>query len=261
MDSFSVIVPVHNNAAVVQRTLQSVGDAIAFLKREWGTVVPGEVIVVDDGSTDGSDRAIAEYGQDYKLVRREQASSPSCARNTGVSHSTGQLLIFLDGDDRFLPEHMHACYQALQSRAVSYVKTGVRLADPVHADWRPRIEYSLSINLCVRREAHDLVGGFPNLHLFRRDGDQFVHQTDIFYKIEDIFYNQLLRELCRGAVVPRETVEYCRYPGNAYDRQYEKFCRPLGAYPDSHSEDVLFRHKLASLLVQRQVKQLQQPRG
>ncbi|MHB1423447.1 MAG: glycosyltransferase family 2 protein [Gemmataceae bacterium] len=261
MDSYSVIVPVHNNAAVVRRTLRSLDVAIAFLNREWGSTVPGEVVVVDDGSTDDSSRAVAEYGKDFKLVRRERASSPSCARNTGVSHSRGQLLFFLDGDDLFLPEHLYACYQTLADRSFSYVKTGVRLADPVHADWRPRIEFSVTINLCVRREVHDFVGGFPDLHLFRRDGDQFVHQTDIFNKIEDMFYNDLLDKLFQGAVVPRETVEYCRYPGNAYDRQYEKFCQPFGKCPEPFTEDFLFRHNLAMLLVDRQIKQLRQTRG
>jgi hypothetical protein len=188
------------------------------------------------------------------LVQREKSSSPSCARNAGVACSTGDLLCFLDGDDLFFPNHLYECYRALEDSGVSFVKTGVRLADPVHPDWRGRIESSVVLNLCVRRSCHDFLGGFLDLHLFRRDGDAFDHQTDIFYKVEDQFYNLMLDQLFRGARVETETVEYCRYPGNSYDKQYEKFRQPYGACAVSDADS--FRITLAGLLVQDRIDSL-----
>src|SRR5262249_26972988 len=155
-----------------------------------GPAVAAEVVVVDDGSADGTYRTALEFTRgkgSWKVVRRDSPSSPSCARNTGVSHSSGELLFFLDGDDLFLPHDIAECYRALEDRGTDYVKTGVRLAHPVHPDWRPRIEFSIPINLCIRRRCHEFFGGFPDYHLFSRADGRFRHETDIFFKIEDMF--------------------------------------------------------------------------
>jgi hypothetical protein len=163
----------------------------------------------------------------------------------------GELLYFLDGDDLYLPEHLVVCYWALQfTPQAGFAKTGVVLADPVHPDWRPRIEGSVVLNLCVRRQCHEAVGGFPDYHLFVRHGDGFKHLSDIFYKFEDQFYNQLLAKRFTGVAVRRETVQYLRYPGNSYDRQYEKFRRPFGTYQaDVEPEDRL-RLRLGEAIIQ-----------
>src|SRR5262249_46192235 len=109
MQSFSVIITACNCAAVVERTLRRAEQALAFCGRQGpGTPAPrGEAVIVDDGSTDGTERVVADFARnraDWVVVRRERPSSPSCARNTGVQRSKGELLFFLDGDDLFLPE-------------------------------------------------------------------------------------------------------------------------------------------------------------
>jgi hypothetical protein len=146
----------------------------------------------------------------------------------------------------------------LESEKIDFVKTGVRLADPVHPDWKPRIEFSIVLNLCIRRRCHDFFGGFPDYHLFKRQGDQFVHEEDIFYKAEDMFYNLLAHQFFRGVTLPMETVAYCRYPGNSYDRQYEKFSRPFaGHQPPTGKER--FRLQLAEVLYRNCSEELSRP--
>jgi hypothetical protein len=79
------------------------------------------------------------------------------------------------------------------------------------------------------------------------------HETDIFYKKEDMFYNVLLADLFRGGSLREETVEYCRHPGHSSDRQSEKFRRPIDRYPEEHTEEECSRLRLAELLIHEQV--------
>src|SRR5262249_45514767 len=143
-----VIITACNCAPVLERTLRSVDASATYLRTGPAAApnVPVEAVVVDDGSTDATPRIVESFtgGRSaWRLVRRDKPTSPSCARNAGVAAAQGTLLFFLDGDDLFLPEHLAACYKLLSDPAVDFVKTGVRLADPVHADWRPRIENSI----------------------------------------------------------------------------------------------------------------------
>jgi glycosyltransferase involved in cell wall biosynthesis/predicted O-methyltransferase YrrM len=257
MNSFSIIVTTRNNQKVIDKTLQSVAAALAFLDRDGQFKdVKREVIVVDDGSTDNTFTAISDFAQDrsiFKVIRRSASSSPSCARNTGAGQAMGDLLFFLDGDDLFFENHIRECCLILQDNAIDYVKTLVRLADPVHPAWKPRIENSLVINLCLRRQCHMLLNGFPDYHLFRRTHDGFVYDLDIFFKLEDMFYNSLLEQLFKGVKLKKETVEYCRHPGNAYDRQYEKFQRPVGEFQESPDEDHRLRFALGQAIIKHQV--------
>jgi glycosyltransferase involved in cell wall biosynthesis len=253
MPSFAVIVTAHNDAAVLARTLRSVTDALACHAAATPDFRAGDaqVVLVDDGSTDGTAALLGDWaaGQPQCLVvRRDRPSSPGAARNAGVAASSGELLFFLDGDDLFLGEHMLRCTQALQDPGCCFAKTGVRLKNPVHPDWRPRIEHSVVINLCVRRRCHDAVGGFPDYHLFARHGDGFAPVADIFFKLEDQFYNELVCSLFPGVKVAVETVEHLRYPGNSFDRQYAKFCRPFGQYREELPADYCLRLRLAEVI-------------
>src|SRR5438105_4951647 len=102
MDSLSVIVTAHDNARVIAGTLASAEAALEFFRASHprGDEVQAEIVVVDDGSTDGTFAAVEEFANAksacYRLIRRPQASSPSCARNAGADVAKGALLYFLD---------------------------------------------------------------------------------------------------------------------------------------------------------------------
>jgi len=265
MKSLSIIVPTHNNVAVIGRTLQSVEDSIAFFRAQDDALktVPVEIVLVDDGSSDATPEMLRDWAGSRsfcKLVLRRQAGGAACARNTGAAQSTGDLLYFLDGDDLFYPPHLHACY-VVSEEGKYYVKTAMHLADPVHAEWQRAIEGSSVINLCLAREYHFSLGGFPDLHLFRRDKDEFRPLLDIYHHVEDQYYNLLLRNVFPGRKVRAETVEYVRYPGNAYDRQYEKFRRPRAENPETLSRERVFQLELCNLLHWYRLGQLRPDQG
>ncbi len=89
----SVIIPTYNCVEFVSDALDSV------LSQDYS---PIEVIVVDDGSTDGTREVLGRYG-DRINVFQQQNGGPAAARNLAVSKSKGEYLAFLDGDDLWLP--------------------------------------------------------------------------------------------------------------------------------------------------------------
>ena len=91
----SVIVPVYNRERFLRETL----DSVFALEYE-----PLEVIVVDDGSTDGS-AAIAQSFPEVRHLRQEN-SGPGAARNTGIEASHGEFVAFVDSDDVVLPHKL-----------------------------------------------------------------------------------------------------------------------------------------------------------
>jgi glycosyltransferase involved in cell wall biosynthesis len=92
----SCIVPAFNSARYIAETL----DAI-FAQ----TYRPIEVIVVDDGSTDGTDEIVARYGESISCVRQRNAG-PATARNRGWKLAQGDFIAFCDADDLWHPEKL-----------------------------------------------------------------------------------------------------------------------------------------------------------
>ncbi|MBR4994766.1 MAG: glycosyltransferase family 2 protein [Alistipes sp.] len=95
----SVVVPLYNKVAEIEQTLRSVLAQ---------TICPREVIVIDDGSTDGSgdvvERMMAEMP--YLKLVRQQNSGVSAARNRAIEMAEGEWVALLDGDDIWEPDFL-----------------------------------------------------------------------------------------------------------------------------------------------------------
>ena len=96
MARVSVIIPAHNAAAFIRETVDSA------LAQSWPDV---EVIVVNDGSTDGTDTVLASFGDRIRVIDQEQ-SGVAVARNRGAAAARGFWLAFLDADDLWLPHKL-----------------------------------------------------------------------------------------------------------------------------------------------------------
>lgn len=100
----SVIIPSYNHAGFVGGTIESV---LGQTHRRY------EIIVVDDGSTDNSLEVIARYPGLHCISQKNQGVA--AARNRGLRESTGDYVVFLDSDDRLLPEALEVGVNCLNA--------------------------------------------------------------------------------------------------------------------------------------------------
>lgn len=102
--AFSIVIPLNNKAATIERTLRSV---LEQEHQNW------ELIVVNDGCTDGSE-TIAEQNPDPRIhVIHQQNQGVSVARNTGISRAKGPWLALLDADDWWDPAFLSSLAKAI----------------------------------------------------------------------------------------------------------------------------------------------------
>ena len=101
----SVVIPTHNRKRLVPRALESVLAQ---------TRPAEEIIVVDDGSTDGTASAVASRFAGVRCLRQERRGV-SAARNRGVASATGHWIAFLDSDDEWLPHKLERQLAALEA--------------------------------------------------------------------------------------------------------------------------------------------------
>ena len=105
MTTVSAIIPVYNDAAYLAEALDSVFGQ---------TRPPEQVIVVDDGSTDGSFAIAQGYGSRIVLLQQRNQGISS-ARNTGVAAAGGDLIAFLDADDMWPVDSLERRLAALEA--------------------------------------------------------------------------------------------------------------------------------------------------
>lgn len=92
----SVVIPVYNGERFVKRAIESTLNQV-YQDRE--------VIVVDDGSTDGTGRILEGFGDRVRILRQPNRGAYA-ARNLAIRHALGEFVAFLDADDEWLPERL-----------------------------------------------------------------------------------------------------------------------------------------------------------
>jgi len=188
----SVIIPVFNG----ERFL---GEAIKSALSQ--TLPPYEILVIDDGSTDGSAQLAESFGPPVRVIRQENRGE-AAARNRGIDAAQGDWIAFLDCDDVWKPEKL-ALQAALLSPAVNCVHTnffyfGASQGTVDVSDVPPATRYSLGYvarrnpfrisSLLVRR---DLDIRFPE---WTQDGEDLIYFLELARKCEI----RLVREFVTG---------------------------------------------------------------
>ena len=215
----SVIIPTFNRAHVLSRAIDSVlGQSFEDF----------ELLVVDDGSADGTAELMERYGRWHPRVRylvQSANAGVSAARNRGMNEACGRLIAFLDSDDEWLPEKLAAQVSFFDEapRDVGLLYGGVRTVGASTWVFRPKtrgwihpnllernVIHSTS-NVMIRREVFEKIGGFQEQIPAIEDWDYWIRVAKHFaidYLEEDqSYYYESPDELNRKSLATRENLD------------------------------------------------------
>lgn len=170
---FSVVIPLYNKEATVDRALRSV---LSQTHQDF------EIVVINDGSTDDGPE-VARQVKDARLrIIGQQNAGVAAARNRGIREARAEFVAFLDADDEWDPKHLEvlshlrSLYPCCDVLATGYRLARGNAARPVilrglRAGWEGELEHYFrlaansepplhSSSVAVRREAALSVGGF-----------------------------------------------------------------------------------------------------
>ncbi len=124
-DVVSIIVPVYNAGKYIEETVQSVKAQDCD---NW------ELLLVDDGSTDGSGEIITRLAKEdatgrIKVLFPKEHGTAARARNYGLAHATGRYIAFLDADDLWEKDKLSKELAFMEEKQVGFVFTGYEFAD------------------------------------------------------------------------------------------------------------------------------------
>ena len=221
----SIIIPVYNGAATIDRALASV-----FAQ----TFTDYEIVICDDGSTDDTPSVLARYGDKVRVVRQANRGLPA-ARNAAVAASRGELLALIDHDDEWLPNRLDVAVTAmnadpeaalLYSDMIVVNEAGEEFRrsqiglDTAHA---PTMDEMLACiwpitpsTVVMRRDAFDRAGGFceelisaEDIHfwLLMREQGHFIFLPD---RLVRFTYGQLFPKVLNRDIGPTAIVDLIR---------------------------------------------------
>lgn len=122
-NTFSIVIPTYNSAAWLPSTLEALAEALRPVESSV------EVVVVDDGSTDGSDEVVTRIAKDFPsevILVRQENSGRFLARWAGIERASGDLVLLLDSRVIIAPD------------ALAYLLSAVA-SDPTPAGWNAHV--------------------------------------------------------------------------------------------------------------------------
>lgn len=148
----SVVIPVYNEDQVIGSLLESVRQALDAYGQSY------EVLVVNDGSTDDTAKAIAKAG--VRVVTHPYNMGNGAAVKTGIRNANGEVLVLMDGDGQHNPEHIAKLVQYIpQYDMVVGSRSGGSYQGPFHRRLANKV-YNLLASYITQRRVVDLTSGF-----------------------------------------------------------------------------------------------------
>lgn len=141
-EKIGIIVPVYNVALYIEKCIQGI---VKQTYTNW------EMLLIDDGSTDGSKQILEKYAlrdKRIQVIYKENGGSAS-ARNLGISLINAEYMVFIDADDYVHPQYLELLYQTMQQYKTDIVQCGYLATD--------------SRNIKMENETLEFVGEYSNL--------------------------------------------------------------------------------------------------
>lgn len=212
--SISVVIPAFNSEKYIGEAIES---ALAQ------TRPADEILVADDASTDGTAALAEAYGAPVRVIRNSTNAGPGTRRNQAVAQARGELVAFLDADDRWTPQHLESLAGLLERfpeagfavAAVRVFGDGAREERPFpECDAAPanifpqlmRMDGLWPTTAMVRRTAFEAAGGFSEIVEYSRGRRVQVEDYDFFLRLA-------LRFSCVSS--PAATALYRMHPEQA----------------------------------------------
>lgn len=205
MDLISVVVPVYNAGPYLRQCLNSLAAQ---------TYPHVEIILVDDGSSDGSDQVCREYAERdgrFQYVRLSANRGPSVARNVGVRQAAGAFISFVDADDYVEPGLLERLHCSLTRNGADISACG---ADGIRLEIGPARSYSRVEAVCC------LAKGSPFNHvpwgkLYRTDlARSCPFDENVFYSEDLLFLYQALKRSGKVSYIPDVLYHYVNREGS-----------------------------------------------
>lgn len=228
----SVIVPVYNAEKYLPACLDSICNQ---------TLRELEIIVVDDGSTDGSGRIADEYAVKDNRVRviHQRNGHLSVARNAGLAVIKGDFVSFVDSDDWIDKEMLESMYTTIVSNSLDLVITGVCVEYPrENRFYYQRADAYLEAK--TREEIKTLYFKLKELSLFNYACSKlyrvsFLQANNFFFAVEppyedESFNMEVFMKVSSIGVLPDTPYHYMRYDNGSIVASYK--ADMLNAYED-----------------------------
>lgn len=241
----SLLVPVHNVESYIEDCLDSIISNIHSLRDD--VVSKLELIVLDDGSSDGSSLIIEAYRNDYPQIittlRHDEAQGVSAARNALVAQARGEYVWFVDADDMVADGAMARLLAATQTERPDYV-----ICDYAVFSDRPESRSELSRKRTFKgpddlvfNDVSKAVGGLFEggyLHPWSKIHKRSLYSSDLVFPVGRIYEDVMLMPLL---AMRAETFLYCpevwllhrKRPGSLiatpHPRKIEDKCYALAA--------------------------------
>lgn len=205
MELISVVVPVYNAGPYLRQCLNSLAAQ---------TYPHVEIILVDDGSSDGSGQVCREYAERdgrFQYVRLSANRGPSAARNVGVRQAAGAFISFVDADDYVEPGLLERLHCSLTRNGADISACG---ADGIRLETGPARSYSRVEAVCC------LAKGSPFNHvqwgkLYRTDLVRSCpFDENVFYSEDLLFLYQALKRSGKVSYIPDGLYHYVNREGS-----------------------------------------------
>lgn len=176
----SIILPTFNREKLLKRAVNSVLNQ-SF--KNW------ELIIVDDGSSDGTFSVINEFQKDHENIRyiKHPNKKLPLSLNTGIQASCGEFITFLGSDDEYKPEHLELRYNYMNENPnIDLLHGGIEvIGDPFVKD-KNDLSKKIHLEEChiggtffCRRKIFEVLGGFKNI--------EYSEDSEFFERVEAKF--------------------------------------------------------------------------